>query len=409
MKSFFRKRGVFFGRKHSSNQSIVNRRDEASEGPSTTWDDEATNFSTGSTAFGDSFVLTIDWESTIMGDSKENEQLYDAYLEHADNIQRRLCTRSASHSSALESKHEFCSQPERMTNFLRSDLNQSEECKEEPRGVLNRSLLQENVQLNASITVSMPSTPLLKYGDVPKDERKMQRLAAKKQIRDLRNQLLGQDPKSVLTAKLFVRLGNAERQARRYLSAMNSYFQAAAIFRKQKRSAALAMALDLIVTSYSEAHQDCLSSEIHDHFQAKTLFQCATDAINIRKEILGPWHVDTVNALQHLARLYMNTGQVEQAAEHYLEVVELRRKIYGPTHHGTAVAAHCLGNAYFQLRDVEAAVVWYDYAVMVYNHLDVPLDNPAYAQILRDRQLLKCLETDADEGSEVSGEGLFEL
>lgn len=348
-----------------------------------------------------------------MGDSKENDELYDAYLEDADTIQRRLCKEPTAYSRTVSSSRRRSSTgvPGQCQSASSSFQNeQHEESKEEDGEMKTRGDLQENVQLNASITVSMPSTPLLKYGDVSKVEKKNRRQAAKKQIRDLRNQLLGQDPKSVLTAKLFVRLGNVERRARRYLSAMNSYFQAAAIFRKQKRWIQLATALDLIVVTYSEAHQEGRSSQIHEHFQAKTLFQCVTDALNIRKEELGPWHVDTVNTLQHLARLYMNTGQVEQAAEHYLEVVELRRKIYGPTHHGTAVAAHCLGNAYFQLRDVEAALVWYDYTVMVYEHLEIQPDNPAFAQILRDRQLLKCLGTDGTDGdTELSDEDLYEL
>jgi tetratricopeptide (TPR) repeat protein len=269
-----------------------------------------------------------------------------------------------------------------------------------------------------STAMPLPSTPLLEAGAVSEAEQKQRRLSARQEIKDLHKQLLGQDPKSVLTAKLFLRLGHAERQARRYLSSMNSYFQAAAIFRTQKRRVDLAAALDFVVVSYCEARQEGRAAkDIHDHFQVKTLFKCLTDSLQIRKKELGPWHVDTVNTLQHLARLCLCTGHVERAAEHFLEVVELRRHIYGPTHPGTAMAAHCLGNTYFQLRDVEAASVWYDFAIMVYNHLGIAKENAAYAQILHDRQLLSCIEKklsgdDEDNNEdhhELCAKGLYEL
>jgi Tetratricopeptide repeat len=433
MKSLFRGRNgaAFFARRQRTNQTASGRVDEVSFfGPLTTLDDEETNnsvFSVGSTAFGDSFVLPIDWENTVMamGDgTKENDwaSMYDPYLENVSNIHHRLSKVPTAYSTVAcrfpgKSLHEVYHWASESFEQRPPPGCETEDGKEEE--ILNEERQQVAAPTTrtytttptktASIVVAMPSTPLLKTGVTSEAEQKNRRHAARQQIKDLRKQLLGQDPKSILTAKLFLRLGQAETQARRYLSSMNSYFQAAAIFRTQKRRVELATALDLVVVSYCEAHQEGRAAEIHEHFEVKTLFKCLTDSLNIRKEALGPWHVDTVNTLQHLARLYLCTGDGERAAEHYLEVVELRRHIYGPTHHGTAIAAHCLGNTYFQLRDVEAASVWYDYAIMVYNHLGIATENPAYAQILHDRQLLSCIEKEADGDHELYGEGLYEL
>lgn len=196
-------------------------------------------------------------------------------------------------------------------------------------------------------------------------------------------------PNQLHTAKLYLRLGTTEQKAHLYPAAINSFFQAAAIYRHFSRRAALATALDNAAVAYCHAHEEGATIPIHSQHKVSRFYRCLSEALDLRKQELGPWHVDTVDTLQHLAHLCLLTGHAARAAGHYLEVVHLRKAIFGPHHPGTSVAAHCLGNAYLQSHDTVAAEVWYDHALSVYNYMQLPSDNPAVAKLLRDRKRLE--------------------
>jgi tetratricopeptide (TPR) repeat protein len=213
----------------------------------------------------------------------------------------------------------------------------------------------------------------------------------------------------LLTAKLYLQLGTAEQQAHQYAAAINSFFQAAAIYRHVSRQAALATALDHAAVAYCQAHQEGATTPIHRQHKVSRFYRCLYEALQLRKQELGPWHADTVDSLQHLAQLCLATGHAARAAGHYLEVVYLRKAIFGPHHPGTAVTAHCLGNAYLQSHDTVAAELWYDHALAVYNHMQLPNDNPAVAKLLRDRKRLERVDRWMEEDPADDENLLFEL
>lgn len=211
------------------------------------------------------------------------------------------------------------------------------------------------------------------------------------------------------TARLYLELGRTEQRARLYPAAINSFFQAAAIFRHVARPAALATALDHAAVAYCQAHEDGVTGSIHPQHKVSRFYRCLYEALLLRKQELGPWHVDTVDTLQHLAQLCLLTGHAARAAGHYLEVVHLRKAIFGPDHPGTAVTAHGLGNAYLQSHDTVAAELWYDHALAVYNAMHLPSDNPAVTRLLRDRKRLERVDRWMDEDPAADENLLFEL
>ena len=152
-----------------------------------------------------------------------------------------------------------------------------------------------------------------------------------------------------------------------------------------------------------------MTAAIHRCHKAGLFHQCLQEALKLRKEELGPWHVDTVSTLQNLAKLLLLTGHPARAAVHYVEVVHLRRAIFGPNHPSTAVTAHCLGNAYLQAHDTVAAEIWYHHALQIYNAMRLPNDNPAVSKLLRDRQQLERVERWMEEGVVEDENLLFEL
>jgi tetratricopeptide (TPR) repeat protein len=216
---------------------------------------------------------------------------------------------------------------------------------------------------------------------------------------------------SMPMAKLYLALAALEQELHDYAAAINFYFHAAAVFRHARRPVALATALDAVAVAYSRARQQGMDSMIHRQHGVGRFFQCLYEALELRKRELGPWHVDTVDTLQHFAQLCLVTGQAEQAARYYVEVVQLRRVIFGPRHAGTAVTAHGLANAYFQSHDLAAAEVWYEYALSVYHDMGLSLDkNPAVKRLVRDWKRLERVDRWITEDDPADDENLlFEL
>jgi len=196
----------------------------------------------------------------------------------------------------------------------------------------------------------------------------------------------------MVTANLYLQLGLAQQQFYDFPAAISSFFRSAALYRHFSRQAALATVLEHAAVSYMQAKERGLTTAVHQYHKVESFHQCLHEALNLRKQELGPWHVDTVNTLQNLAKLLFLTGHPARAAQHYVEVVHLRKAIFGPNHPSTAVTAHCLGNAYLQAHDTVAAELWYHHALQIYNCMHLSSDNPAVAKLLQDRRQLECIE-----------------
>lgn len=272
----------------------------------------------------------------------------------------------------------------------------------------------EEEENNNDESYAIPTNPVLTKPATPSRKRRHAALQRAKELKAdlerLRKQAAtGSSPKQLQTAKLYLQLGLTEQEAHQYPAAINSFFQAAAIFRHISRPVALATALDHAAVAYCKAHQESMTTLIHRQHKVSRFYRCLYEALQLRKHELGPWHVDTVDTLQHLAQLCLSTGQAATAAGHYLEVVHLRKAIFGPNHPGTAVTAHCLGNAYLQAHDTVAAELWYDHALAVYNSMQLPNGNPAVAKLLRDRKRLERVNRWIEENPAEDENLLFEL
>ncbi|PVF97062.1 hypothetical protein CPB86DRAFT_707945 [Serendipita vermifera] len=66
------------------------------------------------------------------------------------------------------------------------------------------------------------------------------------------------------------------------------------------------------------------------------------EVMELRKEVLGPRHPDTIRAINNLALTLSDRGQLEEAEKMKREVLELSKEILGPRHPNTTIAMKTL-------------------------------------------------------------------
>lgn len=123
----------------------------------------------------------------------------------------------------------------------------------------------------------------------------------------------------------------------------------------------------------------------------------ALEALNqsllIRYEILGPFHVDTIDTLNNMAVVYFHLGDLEEACQAYFEVWTMRQAVFGLHHPSVAVTAHALGTVYLRLSQVDEASNYYYNALDVYRHLNLSEENSSVARLLCDIDQLRRVMT----------------
>ena len=208
---------------------------------------------------------------------------------------------------------------------------------------------------------------------------------------------------------LWMDLGHAEFFATQFENAVESFLQAACIYRDFGRPVATAKALDRAGVAYcralkyfdAESRKISNDSNLHDPslylpagMKPSGAMQCLRDALAIRQKELGPWHIDTVDTLNHMANLYLLTGNPLQAAMISEQVFYLRDAIFGPLHPAVGVVAHEVANATLQSDSMhnDKAKHWYQLASDIYQALNLPLDNPAVQRLLKDIRRMERLE-----------------
>jgi tetratricopeptide (TPR) repeat protein len=228
------------------------------------------------------------------------------------------------------------------------------------------------------LTIAKPVTPSRK-----------KRILARQRVAQIQQQL-SESSQPIRTAYLFLELGKTYMMPlHRYLEAISAFFQAAAIFRHLNHNVAMATALDYAAQTYGLARQRGHADMIHDYHEMTRFEMCLWEAWKHRNAELGPYHIDTVDTLQHLAQHYIIIEQPQRALELFSKVVSIRQSMFGPDHPSIAVLAHCLGNAHLQSHNVAAAEQWYGVALEIYNLLQLPNQNPAVQKLLEDRKRLQ--------------------
>ena len=87
---------------------------------------------------------------------------------------------------------------------------------------------------------------------------------------------------------------------------------------------------------------------------------CYERALEIRKEKLGPNHVDVVSCYINLGNVYYNKGDSEKSRDYYEQVLEIRKEKLGPNHVDVADSYIDLGDVYYDKGDSEKARDYYE-------------------------------------------------
>ena len=100
-------------------------------------------------------------------------------------------------------------------------------------------------------------------------------------------------------------------------------------------------------------------------------------ALKIRKEQLGPNHVDVAVSYNNLGNVYCDTGQVAKAKDYYEQALEIRKQQLGANHVDVAASYNNLGNVYWNTGEFAKAREYYQWALEIRkeqlgpNHVDI--------------------------------------
>lgn len=78
--------------------------------------------------------------------------------------------------------------------------------------------------------------------------------------------------------------------------------------------------------------------------------------LEIRKQVLGPEHPDTLTSTANLASTYWDQGQLNEAEELGVQVLELQKQVLGPEHPDTLTSMAKLAYIWESLERVQDAL-----------------------------------------------------
>ncbi|KDE75751.1 TPR repeat protein [Aspergillus oryzae 100-8] len=78
--------------------------------------------------------------------------------------------------------------------------------------------------------------------------------------------------------------------------------------------------------------------------------------LELRKQVLGPEHPDTLINIAGLASIYWNQGQWREAEELEIQVLELRKQVLGPEHPDTLISMHNMAYTWKSLGKIQDAL-----------------------------------------------------
>ena len=188
------------------------------------------------------------------------------------------------------------------------------------------------------------------------------------------------------TAGGLLQLGYAYMMAREYAQAVVAFQSACRIWNQLLASEDDQLALARVVDAIGMAWARVSQEEDLDHCQkAMTALE---EAFQIRYDLLGPSHIDTVETLNKIASVHVHLREYSEACQAYWEVFVTRKAIFGPEHPSVAIAAHALGNVLVKLASTEDAANFFQIAVDIYNKMDLPNKHPAVKRLMQDYKRL---------------------
>ena len=128
------------------------------------------------------------------------------------------------------------------------------------------------------------------------------------------------------------------------------------------------------------------------HFQLQQFLQaqdCFQQAFELRYQLLGPWHVDTVEAFNHVAAVLVQLQHYHQASKAYHEIWTVRSAIFGATHPSVGIAARALGQAHWKLQQYPQADEAFRKAHSILKANGLSENNPILQELKNDRQELQ--------------------
>jgi tetratricopeptide (TPR) repeat protein len=126
------------------------------------------------------------------------------------------------------------------------------------------------------------------------------------------------------------------------------------------------------------------ASHLNTEENTRIALVALNEAFEVRYEILGPTHADTVDSLNNIAAVHLNMRDYHLARKAYHEVYIVRQLIFGPRHPSVAITAHQLGGVHLALSQVEDAARYYQRALEIYQKLKFRSDNPTMKRLSRD-------------------------
>jgi len=90
------------------------------------------------------------------------------------------------------------------------------------------------------------------------------------------------------------------------------------------------------------------------------------EALEIRCEELGPWHLDTADTLNNIAGVYYRKDELKLAEEAYKEVISVRAAVFGKNHPSVAVTFTTLGRIQLRQRSLDDAFLSFNSALNIY-------------------------------------------
>lgn len=141
-------------------------------------------------------------------------------------------------------------------------------------------------------------------------------------------------PMNLRTAEAWMNLGHVQLQAQDPLEAGKTYLTALKIYQEKypHLELAVARALDKVGLAASMTHQNL-----------DLALAALSEALKVRCRVLGPSHVDSIDALNNVAGVRLNRQEFGHAAENYRVVLQYRRNVFGTCHASVAVTASLLG------------------------------------------------------------------
>ena len=123
--------------------------------------------------------------------------------------------------------------------------------------------------------------------------------------------------------------------------------------------------------------------------KAMALFQ---RALALRKQCLGPDHVDVATTLNNIGRIYVQNDQFDQALDYYQDALRIRRESLGTSSLDYAATAFNAGQSLHQKGDLDEAIKLYEeflnVAIVKFgkSHRDVAVVLSGIAQIHQDQK-----------------------